>query len=126
MDEFRHTVEARFEADVPDTVALHRWSVSHLSEFWSAVWDDCNVRGDEGEGPAVVPGGDEPMTSTRFFPNGRLNFAENLLAGPPDAAATAIYFQREDGYRRQLSWEQLRANVAATASDASCTVNGRS
>src|SRR5262249_25402974 len=41
---------------------------------------------------------------------------ETMLAGPVDASVPAVLFHREDGFRPQLSWEQLRANVAATAS----------
>ena len=113
MDAFRHTVAARFGADVPDTVALHHWSVEHVAEFWDAVWDDCGVVGTKGG--VAFDRGDGSITGGRFFPEARLNFAENLLAGPRDAGEIAISFLREDGERRQLSWEQLRANVAATA-----------
>ena len=113
MDAFRHTVVARFEADLPDTVALHRWSVDHPDRFWDAVWDDCGVIGTKG--PVAFDPGDGSISGGHFFPEARLNFAENLLAGPDDGGEIAISFLREDGERRQLSWEQLRANVAATA-----------
>jgi acetoacetyl-CoA synthetase len=113
METFRHTVAARFDADVSDSAALHRWSIEHLAEFWDAVWDDCGVVGTKGA--VAFEGGDGSITGGRFFPEARLNFAENLLAGPRDAGEIAISFLREDGERRQLSWEQLRANVAATA-----------
>jgi acetoacetyl-CoA synthetase len=113
MDAFRHTVAARFEADVPDSVALHRWSVEHPGLFWDAVWDDGGVVGAKGD--IAYDAGDGAITGARFFPDARLNFAENLLVGPRDAGEIAVFFFGEDGARRQLSWEQLRANVAATA-----------
>ena len=113
MDGFRHTIAARFDADVPDTIALHRWSVEHLAEFWDAVWDDCGIVGTKGT--VAFDSGGGSITGGRFFPEARLNFAENLLAGPRDAGEIAISFLREDGERRHLAWEQLRANVAATA-----------
>ena len=84
LDAFRHTVAARYDADVPDSVALHRWSVEHPGEFWQAVWDDCGVLGDAGRAPSTPA--TAPSPAARFFPGARLNFAENLLAGPPDAA----------------------------------------
>jgi len=112
MDAFRHTVVARFDADVPDTVALHRWSVEHPDRFWDAVWDECGVIGTKGA--VAFDPGDGSITGARFFPEARLNFAENLLVGPHDGGEIAVSFLREDGVRRQLSWEQLRANVAAT------------
>ncbi|HKA03073.1 MAG TPA: acetoacetate--CoA ligase [Acidimicrobiales bacterium] len=113
MDAFRHTVASRFEVDVPDSVALHRWSVENPGLFWDAVWDDCGVIGTKGE--RAYDAGDGSITGAHFFPDARLNFAENLLAGPRDAGENAISFFREDGERRQLSWEQLGADVAATA-----------
>jgi acetoacetyl-CoA synthetase len=115
IDEFRHSVVARYQADVPDTVALHGWSVHEPATFWDAVWDDCGVVGLRGSAPAFAPG-DGTFRGARWFADASLNFAENLLSGPPDGAAPAILFQREDGRRRAVSWEQLRANVAALSS----------
>ncbi len=110
MDAFRRDGHARFEVDLPDTVALHHWSVEHPGDFWTAVWDAGGVIGDRGDGPAFVPG---DFTEARFFPDARLNLAENLLrrrGGEP-----AIISEREDGARRVLTWDQLHAVVAATA-----------
>jgi acetoacetyl-CoA synthetase len=114
MDAFRHTVRSRTGAPIEGSVALHRWSVEHPGPFWDAVWDDCGVLGDKGDGPAFDPGHGS-MTDARFMPAATLSYAENLMAGPTDASAPAIVFQREDGQRRQLSWDQLRLNVAAMA-----------
>jgi acetoacetyl-CoA synthetase len=113
LDAFRRTVASRFGADVPDTVALHRWSIEQPDAFWASLWDECGVIGTKGD--VAFDGGDGTITGARFFPGARLNFAENLLAGPPDGEDVAIHFLREDGLRRQLTWEQLRSNVAAAA-----------
>ena len=63
---------------------LHAWSVEDRAAFWTAVWDECGAVGEKG-GIALENG--ERMLEARFFPEGRLNFAENLLkkAGPGDA-----------------------------------------
>jgi acetoacetyl-CoA synthetase len=56
------------------------------------------------------------MRSARFFPEARLNVAENMLGGrgrSPDEPA--IDYTREDGMRRSLSWGELRAETAAFA-----------
>ena len=55
---------------------LHAWSVADREAFWSLVWDFCGVVGDKGE--RVLVDGDR-MPGARFFPDARLNFAENLL-----------------------------------------------
>ena len=70
-------------------------------------------RGGRHAGHVAFDPGDGTMLGGRFFPAARLNLAENLLVGPADAEP-AIVFEREDGQRRVLSWDQLRAAVATT------------
>ncbi len=113
IDAFRRKLEADLGTDLPDTTALHRWSVEHPGEFWSAVWDDLGVIGEKGS-IAFEPGPD--IRSARFFPEARLNFAENLLDGKGRGGdEPAIEFKREDGLRRTLTWAELRDEVAAFA-----------
>jgi acetoacetyl-CoA synthetase len=90
-----------------DFDTLHRWSVDDPESFWSAVWNDLGVMGDRGE--QVIAYGDE-LHETRFFPDARLNVAENLLAhrGPEPA----IMFHSEDGsIVRTLGRDELRLMV---------------
>ncbi|HEX2017654.1 MAG TPA: acetoacetate--CoA ligase [Aurantimonas sp.] len=98
----------------PDYDALHRWSVEHRADFWSTVWDFCGIVGERGE-TALATGA--TMRDDRFFPNARLNFAENLLApsgdGPPQR--DAIVFRGEDAVRRRLSWRDLSDLVSRFA-----------
>src|SRR5207344_1759402 len=56
---------------------LHRWSVTEPAQFWQSVWSFCGVIGDEGRGPALIDG--DRMPGARWFPEARLNYAENLL-----------------------------------------------
>ena len=50
------------------------------------------------------------MPGAKFFPDARLNFAENLLRRADDGAA--IVFRGEDKARSQLTWAQLQALVS--------------
>ncbi|MGB3386693.1 MAG: acetoacetate--CoA ligase [Pseudaminobacter sp.] len=86
---------------------LHRWSVEEREAFWSLVWEFCGVVGERGE--SVLVDGDR-MPGATFFPDTRLNFAENLLCrtGPQDA----IVFKGEDKVSRRLSWDDLHALVS--------------
>ena len=86
---------------------LHRWSIDDREGFWDLLWDFCGVIGDKGE--RLLVDGDR-MPGARFFPDARLNFAENLLrgAGPGDA----MVFRGEDKVQRRLSWDELRALVS--------------
>ena len=104
-----------------DYPALHRWSIDHSTEFWSAVWRFCGVIGDR---PGPVAFGLEHMgpptaQGPRWFPEARLNFAENLLR--PLGDGPAIIALREGGERRELArpaLATLAARVAAALRDA--------
>ncbi|MCX7304208.1 MAG: acetoacetate--CoA ligase [Hyphomicrobiales bacterium] len=86
---------------------LHRWSVDRRADFWNLLWDFCGVIGDKG-GRLLIDG--DIMPGASFFPDGRLNFAENLLRkrGTEDA----IVFKGEDKVLRRLSWEELHGLVS--------------
>jgi acetoacetyl-CoA synthetase len=90
---------------------LHRYSVAEPGEFWSALWDFAGVVGDKGGPPFLADAG--RMPGARFFPEARLNFAENLLR--KDGADAALVFWGEDKVKRRMSWSELRAEVARTA-----------
>ena len=53
------------------------------------------------------------MPGAKFFPEARLNFAENLLRRRD--SGTAIVFLREDGVRRSLSFAELYDSVSVLA-----------
>ncbi len=86
---------------------LWQWSVDRPEAFWPALWDFCGAVGDRGE--RVVVDGDQ-MPGARWFPEARLNYAENLLAG--DTAGEALVFWGEDKVKRRLSRAELSAEVA--------------
>jgi acetoacetyl-CoA synthetase len=93
--------------DLSDYDALHAWSVEDREAFWNLVWDFCGIKGEKGE--RVLADGDR-MPGAQFFPDARLNFAENLLSrtGPDDA----LVFRGEDKVERRLSWDELHALVS--------------
>ena len=86
---------------------FYDWSISERGPFWSAVWDYCDVRGDKG-GIDLVDG--DVMLKARFFPEARLNFAENLLAKAGDG--DALIFRGEDKVSERWSWQRLTATVS--------------
>ncbi len=107
LEQFRIRAEQRSGLSLPDYVALHRWSVEDRAGFWTLIWDFCEVIGERG-GKALVDQGH--MRAAKFFPEARLNFAENLLRrkGREDA----IVFRGEDKVERRLTWDDLHALVS--------------
>jgi acetoacetyl-CoA synthetase len=104
---FRLAANARFGLALADSLDLHRWSVANLVDFHDLLWDFAGFVGDKGE-RVFVPM--ERIEQARFFPDARLNVAENLLkrTGPDDA----IVFRGEDGATARLSWDALHALVS--------------
>jgi acetoacetyl-CoA synthetase len=96
---------------VPDMAALYRWSIAEPEAFWRAVWDFAGVIG---EGPGRI-GIENPglMPGARFFPEARLNYAENLLRRRDDA--DALVFRGEDKVKRRFSHRQLHELVSSLA-----------
>ena len=90
-----------------DYEGLHRWSVEDPEAFWSLLWDWFGIKGVRGE--RILLDADR-MPGATFFPDARLNFAENLLWKTGEA--DAIVFRGEDKAARRLSWDDLRALVS--------------
>jgi acetoacetyl-CoA synthetase len=90
--------------------ALWQWSVDNSAEFWSECWDFCGVIGDKG---AVALRDGDQMPGAQFFPEGRLNYAENLLKRRDDYPA--LIFRTEKGAERILSTAELYDQVSLWA-----------
>jgi acetoacetyl-CoA synthetase len=87
---------------------LWRWSIDERGAFWQAVWDFAGVIAST---PPERPVGEEAMSGTEWFPGARLNYAENLLGGDPDAVA--IVAVTEEGGIESVDRAELRRRVAA-------------
>jgi acetoacetyl-CoA synthetase len=105
---FIRDVNQRFGAAVHDYPSLWRWSVGAPAEFWRTVWDFTGIIGD---GPGAVAVDDvHKMPGAKWFPEARLNFAENLLRRHD--GADALVFWGEDKVKRRLSFAQLHELVS--------------
>ena len=87
---------------------VRRFSVDEPEAFWSAVWDFCGVKA-ETRGRRVLVDAAK-MPGAKFFPDARLNYAENLLRKSDDS--DALVFRGEDKVTRRMSWAELNAAVA--------------
>jgi acetoacetyl-CoA synthetase len=93
-----------------DYAELHRWSVEHGEDFWELLWRFGEVRGEPGK-RRLVDG--ERMPGAQWFPDARLNFAENLLRGRDDALAIAFWGEEE--VKRRLTRSELHDLVSRLA-----------
>ncbi|HEY7841464.1 MAG TPA: acetoacetate--CoA ligase [Gammaproteobacteria bacterium] len=108
---FRDYVRERFDVPTKDYADLHRWSITDRDAFWLAVWDFCGVVA-AGRGERVCIDGDR-MPGAKFFPDARLNYAENLLRRRDDGEA--IVFRCENGLGSRMTWQHLYEEVSLLA-----------
>jgi len=112
MTEFMRWLEAERGLAFDDYHELQRWSVDDLEGFWSAIWEFFDVQADGDPSPVLAS---TEMPGAKWFPNVSLNYAEHVFAGRDEDAATAIFHSSELRELGELSWGELRSQVAACA-----------
>ena len=107
MRKFADWVEGRTNKSFGDYEALHTWSCEPGGEFWDAVWDYCGIVGDKGN---RIVADEEKLPGAEYFPDAKLNYAENLLKFT--GGGDALVFRCEDKIDRRVSWDELHALVS--------------
>ena len=112
---FRHTLEHQWRVSLRDYAALYQFSVDRPEAFWSSLWDFTGIRGVKG---GRVTERFDQMPGARFFPDARLNFAENLLRHEDGVVARrqCLFSSRRQGHlvpRLPLPSPYHRAGFAA-------------
>jgi acetoacetyl-CoA synthetase len=107
LTRFQHILErdtgARF-GSYPD---LWRWSLDHMGDFWSRFWDYAGVIGDKGSRSLI---NEDKMPGAAFFPDAKINWAENMLKRRDDGIA--IIARNEKGVEVSITYAELAARVA--------------
>jgi len=112
MTAFMRWLEAKRGLSFNDYQELQRWSVDDLEGFWSAIWEFFEVEADGDPSPVLAS---REMPGAEWFPNVSLNYAEHVFAGKEGLDATAIFHSSELRQLAELSWGELREQVAAVA-----------
>lgn len=112
IDCFIQYVNRCYGTDFHEYAELHHWSCDQTEQFWLSIIDFCGVR-IEGDLTPVV---DDPLrvSGANWFPNSRLNFAENLLASAHDdqlSQKAALVFRGENGRRDSVTYSELYQRV---------------
>lgn len=89
---------------------LWNWSVTHPKEFWNAIWDFGQIIGEKG---GRLSNDAPKFWEHRYFPDAKLNFAENFLQRRDDGPALVFYC--EDQIKKTYSWKELYESVARIA-----------
>ena len=92
---------------------LHAWSLQNKGEFWGAVWDFTKVIGDKGN-INFIEDKNAWMTGAKFFPDAKLNLAENLLRGK-DNSILIIQTDELGGYK-EYTLKDVKYMVAKVTS----------
>jgi acetoacetyl-CoA synthetase len=108
LSRFIKFVSAQYDVDLGGWADLHDWSIRHPERFWVAVWDFCGIRASGDREPVLVDA--ERMPGARWFPDVRLNFAENLLRHRDERAA--LIWRGELAAGRELTYADLHEQVS--------------
>ncbi|MET3476495.1 acetoacetate--CoA ligase [Variovorax atrisoli] len=95
--------------------ALWRWSVTELDAFWQSIWDYARI---ESPTPHTAVLAESRMPGARWFPGAQVNYAREVLRHVDAAHAAgmpAIVSDNELGQMREMSWPEMRRQVASVA-----------
>ncbi|RYF17528.1 MAG: acetoacetate--CoA ligase [Comamonadaceae bacterium] len=95
--------------------ALWEWSVRDLPAFWQSIWDYFEL---ESPTPHRSVLAEEKMPGARWFEGAQVNYARQVfrhVRPAHEAGFPAIVSRNERGEHRELSWPELRRQVASLA-----------
>jgi acetoacetyl-CoA synthetase len=108
LSRFLKFVAGEYDVDLASHADVYDFSIRHPERFWTAVWDFCGIRASGEREPVLIDA--DKMPGARWFPNVRLNFAQNLLRYRDDR--TALVFRGEAGHTLELSYAELNERVS--------------
>ena len=91
--------------------SLWEWSIKNKEEFWSKFWDYSKIIGDKGK---EVIRKNKIFNETKFFPDSKINYAENILKKKTNDCA--INFLSETGFEESITWKDLYEKVCKFSS----------
>ncbi len=94
---------------------LWRWSITDLDAFWQSIWDYFQMQSPT---PHTAVLARNVMPGAVWFPGAQTNYAHQVLrhVQPAHAAGFAAVISRnEKGQHREISWPELRRQVASMA-----------
>jgi acetoacetyl-CoA synthetase len=109
---FMQSVRDKYGVKASGYAELYRWSIENPAAFWDLLWDFANVKASR-KGKTVLAHPDR-MPGARWFPEARLNYAENLLI-PCSRCQFRLVFRGENGETRRFTDKDLCRRVSQLA-----------
>ena len=104
---FSKKVENKFNVNFKKNFnSLWNWSLKNNEVFWSELWDFSDIKGEKGK---RILDKNKIFYKNIFFPDAKLNFAENLI--PLTSKEIAVFSLKENGTEDFITWEELFSNV---------------
>jgi acetoacetyl-CoA synthetase len=94
---------------------LWRWSVTELDAFWQSIWDYFDFQSPTRHTAVLL---NNVMPGAKWFPGAQTNYAHQVfrhVQPAHEAGFLAVISHNEKGLRREMSWPELRRQVAAMA-----------
>lgn len=95
--------------------ALWRWSVTDLDAFWQSIWDYFDLQSST---PHTAVLACNTMPGAVWFPGAQVNYVQQVFrhVQPAHQAGFPAWISRnEKGQQREMSWPELRRQVATLA-----------
>lgn len=113
LSQFTQYVNDTYKHSFDSYEELYEWSLDQTAEFWTSLSSFTNVIWQKESSEAFIAPPQGKMLGAKWFPEGRLNFAENLLGGmATKSKVISICEGRED---LELNSEDLQKRVAHCA-----------
>ena len=112
LNKFMNFINKKYSIQINSYENLYKWSIQtsnqEVEKFWSAFWDFAQIKSSY-KGTQVVTDFND-FKKVKWFPEAKLNFAENLLK--KNNNETAIIFKGENKISRNISWHELNQQVS--------------
>jgi acetoacetyl-CoA synthetase len=95
--------------------AMWRWSTTELDAFWQSIWDYFDMRSPT---PHTAVLERNVMPGARWFPGAQVNYVQQVfrhVQPAHEAGFMAIVSRNEKGRHVEMSWPELRRQVASLA-----------
>ena len=105
---FMQEVNHKYKLKLTNFHELYQWSCKSSESFWELFFEFSLIIADRGSSNVLKNGAN--LLESEWFPDVKLNFAENLLSKRDDS--DAVIFWGEDQYKTSLTYNELFTQVA--------------